>query len=685
MALTEMNLNVEQITGFGLEQPAAKELVERINELSSSLTTEKLWQVISQDILSPDHPFELHLFLFDAVFFNWDSSKGPPPAWIPTDEIITSTNITSVMRELNIKSYDELYQWSIQNRDSFWELMINRLNIQFKVAPTETLDTSSSSESPRWLTNAQFNIVDSCFQADKDAIAIIAQPEDKGINTTTYGELEALTNRVANGISDAVFVPGDSIAICMPMTTECVAIYLGIIKAGCVAVSIADSFASDEIALRLKIAKCVGVFNQDYISRGGKKLPSYEKIVKADGPRAIVLGSNNSETVKLRDGDLEWNAFLSDKLQFESIPRSPDDHSNILYSSGTTGEPKAIPWTQTTPIRSVADAYLHQDIHEGDRIAWPTNIGWMMGPWLIYASLINKATMGLYYGVPTGKGFGEFVQNAEITMLGLVPSIVKAWKNTNCLSGLDWSKIKTFSSSGESSNTSDMLYLMSLAGYKPVIEYCGGTEIGGGYITGTLVQPASPATFSTPALGLDVVILDENAGEVDNGELFLIPPSIGLSQELLNRDHKEVYFDGTPRDKSGIALRRHGDQMERLGGGYFRAHGRVDDTMNLSGIKISSAEIERALNQVEGVSETAAISVSPPEGGPESLVIFTVLEQAVSLEKESLKLQMQNTIKNNLNPLFRIFDIVLTDALPRTASNKIMRRELRTGYKRPMR
>ena len=218
---------------------------------------------------------------------------------------------------------------------------------------------------------------------------------------------------------------------------------------------------------------------------------------------------------------------------------------------------------QTTPIKSAVDAYLHHDIHEGDRVSWPTNLGWMMGPWLIYASLMNKASMGLYYGVPTGKSFGEFVQNAEITMLGLVPSIVKAWKNSGCINKLNWSKIKAFSSTGESSNAIDMLYLMSLAGYKPVIEYCGGTEIGGGYITGTLLQPSSPATFSTPALGLNVVILDENACEVDNGELFLIPPSIGLSQELLNRNHNEAYFDGTPRDKSGIVLRRHGDQMER--------------------------------------------------------------------------------------------------------------------------
>ena len=676
-----MNLNVERIADFGLEKPAAKALAQRINELSSSFTSAQLWQLISKELLTPEHPFELHHYLYNSVFANWDSTKGPPPAWIPADEISTSTNIASVMRGLNIKSYDELFQWSIQNRESFWDLMIKRLNIQFKNSPSEILDHLSPPESPRWLIDAKLNIVDSCFQATEDAIAIIAQPEDENIITTTYGELEALTNRVANGIANAGFVPGVAIAICMPMTTECVAIYLGIIKAGCIAVSIADSFAPDAIALRLKIANSVGVFTQDFIYRDGKKLPLYEKIVTAKAPRSIVLSCDNAGTVKLRNEDRDWDSFLSDDDNFISIPCSPDDHSNILYSSGTTGEPKAIPWTHSTPIKCAVDGHLHHNIQTGDRLAWPTNLGWMMGPWLIYASLINQASMGLYYGIPTGKDFGKFIQDAEITMLGLVPSIVKAWKNSGSINGLDWSKIKAFSSTGESSNAVDMLFLMSLAGYKPIIEYCGGTEIGGGYITGTMVQSASPATFSTPALGLDVEILDENNRETDNGELFIVSPSIGLSRELLNRDHREVYFEGTPKGKTGIALRRHGDQMERLGGGYFRAHGRIDDTMNLSGIKISSAEIERALNQVEGVSETAAISVSPPDGGPESLVIFTVLEPAVSLERESLKLQMQKTIKNRINPLFRIFDIVLTDALPRTASNKIMRRELRARYK----
>ena len=124
-----------------------------------------------------------------------------------------------------------------------------------------------------------------------------------------------------------------------------------------------------------------------------------------------------------------------------------------------------------------------------------------MGPWLIYASLLNRATMALYADAPTGRGFGEFVARARVNVLGLVPSIVKAWRSDDRMRGLDLSAIKCFGSTGEASNAVDYLYLMMLAGYRPVIEYCGGTEIGGGYLTGTLVQPASPATFSTPALG----------------------------------------------------------------------------------------------------------------------------------------------------------------------------------------
>jgi acetyl-CoA synthetase len=394
-----------------------------------------------------------------------------------------------------------------------------------------------------------------------------------------------------------------------------------------------------------------------------------------------VLALDSSVSTKLRHGDLSWDEFLSPNQQFDAFAADPSARTNILFSSGTTGEPKAIPWTQTTPIKCVVDGHLHHDIHPGDVVAWPTNLGWMMGPWLIYASLINRATIALYYGTPTERGFGQFVQDARVNVLGVVPSLVSIWKTTTCMEGLDWSAIKAFSSTGECSNPQDMLFLMSLAGYKPIIEYCGGTEIGGGYITGTLVQPCAPSTFTTPALGLDVVILNEEGNPDDKGEVFIIPPSIGLSTELLNKNHHQVYFADTPHlPISPTLLRRHGDQMERLPSGYYRAHGRVDDTMNLGGIKVSSAQIEQVLNTVEEISETAAIAISPPEGGPSQLVIYAVVAPDSQKYKEALETDLQKAIAQRLNPLFKIRDLVLVNALPRTASNKVMRRVLRDWY-----
>jgi acetyl-CoA synthetase len=222
-----------------------------------------------------------------------------------------------------------------------------------------------------------------------------------------------------------------------------------------------------------------------------------------------------------------------------------------------------------------------------------------------------------------------------------------------------------------------MVFLMSLAGYKPIIEYCGGTEIGGGYITGTLVQPCVPSTFTTPALGLEIAILNDEGNPTDKGEVFIIPPSIGLSTELLNKNHHQVYFANTPCHP----LRRHGDQMEHLPNGYYRAHGRVDDTMNLGGIKVSSAEIEHVLNTVEEICETAAIAISPPEGGPSQLIIYAVVTPESHKDKQALQSDLQKAIAQHLNPLFKIRDLVLVDTLPRTASNKVMRRVLRDFYR----
>ncbi|MBW4542583.1 MAG: AMP-binding protein [Myxacorys chilensis ATA2-1-KO14] len=617
------------------------------------------------------------------------------PAWVPSPQQIEATNIAALMQDLNIHTYADLHSWSTHNRGAFWEVMIQRLRICFQKPYTQIVDLSRGAEFPQWLVNAQFNIVESCFQACGDTAAIVFQTEGGSLCTWTYSELQALTNRVANGLVELGFQPGDAIAIAMPMTAQSVAIYLGIIKAGCVVVSIADSFAAIEIATRLRLANAKAIFTQDSIHRGGKQLPLYAKVIDAKAPLAIVLSQQPVPNVELRSGDLTWNDFLSAIVTFDAMPTTPAAHTNILFSSGTTGDPKAIPWTQTTPIKCAVDGHLHHDIHPGDVVAWSTNLGWMMGPWLIYASLINRATIALYDGAPTTREYGQFVQNAQVTMLGVVPSLVRVWKTTRCMEGLNWSAIQAFSSTGECANPQDMLYLMSLAGNKPVIEYCGGTEIGGAYITSTLVQPCIPATFTTPALGLDFVILDADNRPATEGEAFIIPPAIGLSTELLNKDHHQVYFAETASDVEepgintySLPLRHHGDYLEQLPNGYYRACGRVDDTMNLGGIKVSSAEIEQVVSTVADICETAAIStphnsqgtVSESEGGPSQLIIYAVVAPNTQKTHAELKAVLQAAITQRLNPLFKISDLVIVDALPRTASNKVMRRVLRDRY-----
>jgi acetyl-CoA synthetase len=605
-------------------------------------------------------------------------SLDATPAWKPDAAAIKKTNIAKFMAELQIDNLKNFHAWTVEQYETFWERIIEKLNIVFKKPPEKICDLSSGAEYPHWLRGAKFNIVDSCFTAAADQIAIIFQSELRPLQKITYAELHRLVNRVANSLVAQGFLPGDRIAIVMPMTTNAVAIYLGIIKMGGVVVSIADSFSAQEIATRLHITQAKAIFTQDVIARSSKNLPLYEKIVATNAPCTIVLSSEDKLKFGLRSGDLDWAKFLVKKDSFSSHPCDPMTHCNILFSSGTTGEPKAIPWSHTTPIKCGSDGYFHQNIQTGDILAWPTNLGWMMGPWLLFAGLLNQASLALYEGVPHLRTYGEFIQNSKVTLLGVVPTLVAKWRHSRNMEGLDWSAIKLFTSTGECSNVDDMLYLMSLANNKPIIEYCGGTEIGGAYIASTLIENNDPCIFTTPAMGSDFIILDENGKPSDHGEVALIPPSIGLSTELLNADHHAIYFAGMPTTADGKVLRRHGDQIQRLANGNYFILGRVDDEMNLGAIKVSAVEIERALVGIEGITETAAIAIPLSSPGRSHLIIYAATTN--DLSKKIIKELMQERINQHLNPLFKIHDVLLVPELPKTASNKIMRRTLREQY-----
>ena len=672
-----MSLLCEHIRNAGVSDPAVVRRLLEGYEATQTLPAGQRWQAMASHLEAHGDSFDLHLLLFRTIFADWDPGKGPPPAWQPGPEEAGVTHVATLMRERGCTTYEQLHAWSATAPAAFWDLMVRRLGIRFARSYATVLDAAVE-EAPRWLVGGRLNVVESCFLAGPEETALRFRRGEEAVQEWSYRALEALVDRVAHALVDHGIAPGDAVAIDMPMTPESVAIYLGIVKAGAVVVSIADSFAAAEIATRLRLGRARLLFTQDAIARAGRCIPLYERVVAAGAPPSVVLAASGTVTaLELRPGDCHWRDFLGPEKAFAAVPRTPEDHANILFSSGTTGDPKAIPWSHTTPIKCAVDGYLHHDIRPGETVAWPTNLGWMMGPWLIFASLVNRAAIGLYCGAPGGVEFGRFVQDARVNMLGVVPSLVRAWRGSGCMEGLDWSAIRAFSSTGECSDPEDMLYLMHLAGYRPVIEYCGGTEIGGGYITGTMMQPASPGTFSTPALGSAFEILDEEGGPAEAGELFLRPVAMGLSRELVNADHHEVYFSGVPAVDQG-RLRRHGDQMETLPGGYYRARGRVDDTMNLSGIKVSSAEIEEALARLPWLIEAAAVAVVPPDGGPSRLVLFLVVGDG--MPSGAPRDACQQVISTTLNPLFRVHDAIVVDALPRTASNKVMRRVLRDRY-----
>lgn len=153
---------------------------------------------------------------------------------------------------------------------------------------------------------------------------------------------------------------------------------------------------------------------------------------------------------------------------------------------------------------------------------------------------------------------------------------------------------------------------------------------------------------------------------------------MGLSTSLINGNHFDVYYKNTPKYK-GKLLRRHGDALEQLENGYYKAQGRVDDAINLGGIKVSSVQIESVLNKLDFIKESAAIAVDPKDGGPSLLVVFYV-ENISELNDEEKLIQAKKSISKQLNPLFKVSDLVKIEVLPRTASNKVMRRKLREMY-----
>lgn len=699
-----------EAAGLAAADAAAFHAALRSAAGSAAASGDAVWAAVAAaGVLRPEHPHALHQLVYYSAYAGWDrAARGPPPYWFPSPTDCKQTNLGRLM-EANgpkllgssyrdpISSFNHFYRFSVENQEVYWSMVLKQLAVKFKQEPMSILSTSDrSKKGGTWLQGAVLNIAECCLlpclslKRTDDSTAIIWRDEgldDYPVNRMSLKELRSQVITVAHAL-DAIFEKGDPIAIDMPMTCNAVIIYLAIILGGFVVVSIADSFAPQEIGSRMGVSKAKAIFTQDFIVRGGKKVPLYSRVIQGTSSKVVVIPAiGDSLGIMLRDGDMSWKDFLSHAAgrssSYSPVYQSVDALTNILFSSGTTGEPKAIPWTQLSPIRCASDTWAHLDVRPCDIGCWPTNLGWVMGPIIIYSCFLTGATLALYHGSPLGRDFCKFVQDAGVTVLGSVPSLVKSWKAGNCAEGLDWTKIRVLGTTGEASDIDDNLWLTSRASYKPIVECCGGTELASSYIQGSLLRPQAFGAFSGASMSTGFVILDEQGTPYPDdipcsGEVGLFPLYFGATDRLLNADHDKVYFDGMPIYK-GRQLRRHGDIIQRTVGGYYIVQGRADDTMNLGGIKTSSVEIERVCNRAdECLLETAAVSIKPSGGGPEHLAILAVLkDRSAQYDVNLLKRKFQTAIQKNLNPLFKVSYVKVVAEFPRTASNKLLRRVLR--------
>jgi acetyl-CoA synthetase len=322
------------------------------------------------------------------------------------------------------------------------------------------------------------------------------------------------------------------------------------------------------------------------------------------------------------------------------------------------------------------------DVGQGTRISWVTDIGWMMGPWLIYGALINGATICIYDGAPDypkADRMWEFCAKHKIEILGISPTLVRAL--ANCGDDLpkkhDLSALRAFASTGEPWNPAPWWWLFEKVGDSklPIINYSGGTEISGGILMGNPLLPIKPCSFPAPCPGIAADVLDENGKSVEAGrvgELAIREPWIGMARSFWQE--RERYLETYWSRFENIWV--HGDFAMKDGDGHWFILGRSDDTLKVAGKRVGPAEVESLLVGHPLVAEAAVIGV-PDELKGTAMVAFCVLNGEAT---ENLEELLKNLVAEAQGKPLKPNRVLFVSALPKTRNAKVMRRVIRAAY-----
>lgn len=620
-------------------------------------------------------------------------------AWTPDAATTERAQLTRFLRFCGLASWDALYQRSITDIAWFHEQLLRFLALPFDRPYTQIVDLSRGIQWPRWCVGAQLNITKACLdrwlddEATANQPAVIWEGEEGAVRTLTYQELWDEVSLCAAGLRACGIGKGDAVGLHLPMCPETVIALLAINRIGGIAVPLFSGYGPAAIEARLQDVGAKALFTCDGFPRRGKNVNAKqladEAVANLTTITRVIVVRRTLETVPLKAGrDIYFDQLLETgaqnaRLRYAEITEA-EDPLIAIYTSGTTGKPKGILHTHCGfPIKAAQDMCFGTDVGAGTRIAWVTDIGWMMGPWLIYGALILGATIVLYDGAPdfpAADRLWEFAAKHRVEVLGISPTLVRALltHGDELPARHDLSSLRIFASTGEPWNPAPWWWLFETVGrsHVPIINYSGGTEISGGILMGNPLLPIKPCSFPAPCPGIAADVLDEQGRSVRNavGELAIRQPWIGQARGFWRDNDRYLQTYWARFDNIWV----HGDWAMVDADGHWYILGRSDDTIKVAGKRVGPAEVESILVAHPAVAEAGVIGI-PDEMKGSELVAFCVLKPDATAS-DLLAQELKNRVGEALGKPLRPARVHFVAALPKTRNAKVMRRVIRAAY-----
>jgi acetyl-CoA synthetase len=614
------------------------------------------------------------------------------PAWTPTSAYLDRSRLRAFAAKHGCQDYESLLRWSTEDLEGFWTATERDLRIAWRTPYTRVLDTSRGIPWTTWWTGGRMNYVETVLRHDGDHVAIVAEGEEGTVRRLTYRELAAQVASVAAGLRSIGVKRGDRVAVFMPLTVECAVAVLAIGAIGAVFIPIFSGYGAEAIAGRLRDAEAKVLICADGFYRRGQvvnmKETADDAADRAPSVGAVVVVSRVGRAYPKRGRDVAWSDIASTEALLDVADTSAEDPYMVIYTSGTTGKPKGAQHVHGGfPVKAAQDLAHCFDLQERDVILWSTDVGWMMGPWLIAGGLMLGATIVLYDGTPdfpAPSRMWSLVERHRVTHLGISPTAIRGLMRSgeDPVRKADRSSLFVLGSTGEPWNPDPWWWYFRNVGDSrcPIINYSGGTEVSGGIVGCTTWTPIQPGSFAGPCPGMAADVVDEKGASVRGavGELVIRKPWPGMTRGFW-RDPKteegryyQTYWSRLPDTWV------HGDWARIDDEGYWYIEGRSDDTLKVAGKRVGPAEVESAAVAHPAVSEAAAIGV-PHEIKGEAIVVF-VIPRPLHPPTDDLARSIQEKVAEVLGKPLRPESVRFVTQLPKTRNAKILRRVIRGAY-----